>query len=129
MGDAEHHVLTTGPLQLGMSCQGESTGTGEIKGFLFLTIPGPMTTLSSMPFSGEPTYGTITGSVTDMPQEVKAEENKKTGFSGILIVAGPDGVPHWLSISYGVNTKAETSSSGGITSTTPRGCWLLAEEI
>jgi type IV secretory pathway TrbL component len=129
VGDGEHHLVTVGPLQLGIACQGQAAGTGAVKFILFLTIPGPFTTLSSVPTSGEPIYETITGGITDAPQETTVEVGKtKTGAAGTLIVAGPDGVPYWLTIDYGANSEA-TSSAGPPASATPRGCWLLAEEV
>jgi hypothetical protein len=128
-GDGEHRLITAGPVQIGIDCQGASSGTGEIKLTTFVTIPGPLTTLSSMPTPpGEPEYETITGSLTDAPGETKVAAGEKKGFTGVLIVAGPDGVPYWLTINYGANTEAK-SSAGPPTVTNPRGCWFLAEEV
>jgi hypothetical protein len=142
LGDGEHHVLTTGPLQIGMNCVGESTGEGEIVMKLFTTIPGPVTTVSEMvipaPLATKvppPLYETITGSTTDSPGGVfkvkgKESEHEAEGATGVLIVAGPDGVPYWLSIDYGVNAVAGSSGGGGgPTTSSPRGCWFLAEEV
>jgi hypothetical protein len=134
LGDGEHHVLATGPLQIGMSCVGESTGEGAVSMKLFLTIPGPLTTLSDMVTSGTPQYETITGSITDgaggeFKVKGKELEHEVEGATGVLIVAGSDGSPHWLSIDYGVRAVSESNSGGGLTTSAPRGCWFLAEEV
>jgi hypothetical protein len=129
-GDGEHHLITAGPVQIGIDCQGGSSGTGEIKLTTFVTIPGPLTTLSSMPVSpSEPEYETITGSITDIPGETKVLAGEKKGFTGVLIVAGADGVPYWLTINYGANTEAASSPGPPISTSSPRGCWFLAEEV
>jgi hypothetical protein len=130
IGDAAHHVLAVGPLQIGIACQGEPTGTGEIKLFTFITIPGPTTLLSSIPTPpSEPEYTLITGSVTDLPGESVVAAGKKMGFYGGFVVAGADGVPYWLTINYGANTEAKSSAGPPVSSSAPRGCWFLAEEV
>ncbi len=125
VGDSEHQVLTTGPLQLGISCQGSPSGTGEIKLILFLIFPGPMTTLSEEGTE----YETITGKVT-LPTEFPVAAEKGTGFSGGLVATDADGTPFWLTVEYGAETvKEEKEVEPGLSVSKPRGCWLLAEEI
>ena len=126
--DGVHQLLTTGPLQLGLSCQGEPTGKGEIKLITFLTLPGPLTTLSAVPFTGEPTYETATGSASNVAVERKVPTGSGSS-GGIFVVVGSDGVPYWVSIDYGANTEETTKSSIGVIEKEPRGCWFMAEEI
>lgn len=129
LADGPHLLLTTGPLQIGISCQGEPTGTGEIKLITILSIPGPLTTLSSIPFTGQPEYEMITGSAANISSEQKVLTKEKTGAAGVLVAAGPDGVPYVLSLDYGANTEEHSTSSSGLVEKSPRGCWLIAEEV
>jgi hypothetical protein len=130
-GDGVHNALNVGPLQIGINCKGNPTGTEEIKLGTFLTIPGPQTLLSEFPkeTSTSSAYDLITGSITDTGSEqaVKSKEGLTAG--GNFIVAGANGVPYWLWFSYGANTEEASSSVSGLTETRPRGCWFLAEEV
>jgi hypothetical protein len=127
--DPIHHAIAVGPLQIGINCNGSPTGTGEIRLGTYLTIPGPQTTLSVMNSAPteSPGYETITGSVKDLGSEFAY--TKSNTFSGTFIVAGPDGVPYWLWLAYGDTIEAKSETFEGLTEATPRGCWLLAEEI
>jgi hypothetical protein len=124
--DGQHPALDTGPLHIGVSCQGSKEGNSEIKLILYLSLPGPMTTLSTV---GSTSYATVTGTFTPPPTEQVVAAKESYGSGSNLIVAGSDGVPYWLSLSYGASTEAKSESSGGVTVAAPRGCWLLAEEV
>jgi hypothetical protein len=128
-GDSEHHLLTTGPLQAGLSCKGTAGGSGAIAFTLFVSIPGPTTTLSGFTVGGNTEYATISGSVTDTPAETTVAEKTTYGAAVILVLTGADGIPEWLSLSYGANTEAEESSTESLTTRAPRGCWMVAEAI
>lgn len=130
-GDGIHHVLNVGPLQIGINCKGNPTGSEEIGLGTFVTIPGPQTTLSEMPKESlkSEAYELITGSITDTGGESKVATKEAMTASGNFIVAGPDGVPYWLWFSYGAATEAESTTSSGLLVIHPRGCWFLAEEV
>jgi hypothetical protein len=128
VGDGEHHLLTTGPFQIGMSCRGAGSGEGAIELTLYITIPGPTLTGSTLS-DEEPSYESITGSVTDLPEERKVAEKSSYGFSSTSILAGADNVPHWLMLGYGAETGEPSTGTEGLVADHPRGCWLLAEEI
>lgn len=130
-GDGVHHAFNVGPLQIGINCKGNPTGNEEIKLGTFITIPGPQTLLSTVASESTttPGYITITGSVTDLGSESTIATKEAMTASGTFIVAGPDGVPYWFSFSYGATTEAKSEISGGLATSTPRGCWFLGEEI
>jgi hypothetical protein len=130
-GDGIHSVLSVGPLQFGINCKGAATGTEEIKMGTFLTIPGPQTLLSEVPkeSSKSSAYELITGSIAGIGSEQPVPAKEGMTASGSFIVAGANGVPYWLWITYGADTTEESSSSSGLTVTHPRGCWFLAEEV
>jgi hypothetical protein len=138
-GDGIHHVLNVGPLQIGINCKGIPSGSeAEIKLGTFITIPGPQTLLSTWtPWTPEiakapsksSEYELVTGSITDSGSEQPIAEKEGLTASGDFIVAGANGVPYWLWFSYGANTKETSSTNSGITVTSPRGCWFLAEEV
>lgn len=133
-GDGIHHVLNVGPLQIGINCKGIPSGSeAEIKLGTFITIPGPQTLLSTWltttEVSKSSSYELITGSITDSGSEQPIAEKEGLTASGDFVVAGANGVPYWLWFSYGANTKEASSSGSGITVTSPRGCWFLAEEV
>lgn len=130
-GDGVHNALNVGPLQIGISCKGTTTGNTEIELGSFITIPGPQTLLSEL--ASEPTkspgYVNITGSITDSGGESKVAAKEAVTESATFIVAGADGVPHWLWLAYGATTEEKSTTNSGLTEVYQRGCWLLAEEI
>ncbi|HEY3970287.1 MAG TPA: hypothetical protein VGL79_02705 [Solirubrobacteraceae bacterium] len=131
-GDGIHSVLSVGPLQFGINCKGAATGTEEIKMGTFLTIPGPQTLLSEVPKespSKSSAYDLITGSIAGIGSEQPVLAKEGMTATGSFIVAGANGVPYWLWITYGADTTEESSSTSGLTVTHPRGCWFLAEEV
>jgi hypothetical protein len=130
-GDGIHSVLSVGPLQFGVNCKGSATGTEEIKMGTFLTIPGPQTLLSEVPkeSSKSSAYELVTGSIAGIGSEAPVPAKEGMTATGSFIVAGANGVPYWLWITYGADTTEESSSSSGLTVTHPRGCWFLAEEV
>ncbi len=130
-GDGIHSVLSVGPLQFGINCKGAATGTEEIKMGTFLTIPGPQTLLSEVPkeSSKSSAYELITGSIAGIGSEQSVAAKEGMTASGSFIVAGANGVPYWLWITYGADTTEESSSTSGLTVTHQRGCWFLAEEV
>jgi hypothetical protein len=120
--DPVHHVLTSGPLQLGISCRTTST-PGEIAFTLYLTIPGAPSTLA-----GEKTYETVPSPVTEAGSPTLVEPKGTTGTAGLIFAAGPDGVPHLLYLNYGARGEASTSV-GPPEVVSPRGCFLQAWEV
>ncbi len=128
--DGPHQLLTTGPLQLGISCQGESTGNGEIKLIMLTTIPGPLTTLSTIPTGGGKAEAvTVTGSVTNVPTEETVASKEHGGAAIMYFAAGADGVPYLVTLVYGANTEEKSTIVGGMSLKMSRGCWFLAEEV
>jgi hypothetical protein len=114
-------VLTSGPLQLGISCQTTST-PGQIALTVYLTTPAAPTTLSAGGM-GTSTYETIPSTLTDYAQTTPVEPKKSFGTSGFILAIGPDGVPYLLYVNYGANTEASTTL-GPPELVMPRGCWM-----
>jgi hypothetical protein len=125
-GDPIHHVLTSGPLQFGLSCRTDST-PGDVVVTAYLTIPAAPTVLSAGTTGGS-LYEVIPSPATDAgtPQTDKLKES--SGTSGNVIAIGPDGVPYLVFVSFGANTEA-SSLPGPPEVVNPRGCWMQVWEV
>lgn len=117
-GDAEHKVLESGPLRLGISCQSTAT-LNEIRFTLFVSFPEVPTTLDA-----EGSWVTTTKPIS-APEERTLKPGEKEAFAGFLLLTGPNGVPELLYFAYGARTEEEA----GAESVAPKGCWLQAVEL
>jgi hypothetical protein len=122
--DPEHHVLTTGPLQLGISCRVPAAGKAELR--LYVTVPEAPTTASEV-YESVATHVIITSPAHDVPTaQLTVEESglePSSSFGGFAFVTPPGGLPELLEFEYGVNAKAE-SESEPVAHTSPVGCFL-----
>jgi hypothetical protein len=122
--DPIHPVLTTGPLQLAISCRPGKTA-GAIAFEFYLTITKvPLVIAGGSESSGRLEKVLTPATNIGTPDEVAAKES--TGSAGFLLVEPPESLPELMYVNYGANTEPEAISSGGVEEVRPSGCWMYA---
>jgi hypothetical protein len=123
VGDAEHQVLATGPLQLGMSCT-PGTSPGDVAFTLDLSITAaPLELVEGTYMSTLLNTGTIVST-----QNVKSGE-ASSGQAENITLEVPGSAPLFLFIEVGASAESETVSSEGITTERSPGCHMSGYEL